>query len=65
MKKCPKCGKYYMEHPAISREDGSPICPDCGIREAMASMGVGKEEAERVVEVVHRHTFAMPRPILK
>lgn len=63
MRKCPKCGEWFSEHPATSRVDGSMICPDCGIREAMASMGVDKEEAERVVDVVHRHTFPLPPPI--
>ena len=36
MRICPKCGKHYSEHPAISREDNkSEICPDCGFHEAI------------------------------
>ena len=36
MRICPKCGRYFSEHPAISREDNSSeICPDCGFHEAI------------------------------
>lgn len=36
--KCPKCGREYNEHPALSREDNkTEICPACGMREAMAA----------------------------
>ena len=35
-RKCPRCGRTYTEHPAISRSDSkTEICPDCGIVEAM------------------------------
>lgn len=35
-KKCPKCKKTYLEHPAISRVDNkTKICPECGTREAI------------------------------
>ena len=34
--KCPKCGKTYYDHPALSRIDNkTEICPSCGLREAM------------------------------
>ena len=37
-KKCPKCGQIYTNYSAISREDNkTEICPDCGLREAMAA----------------------------
>lgn len=33
---CPRCGKTYMDHPAISRADNTTeICPDCGTEEAL------------------------------
>lgn len=32
---CPKCGKGYEGYPAMSRLDGSDICPECGVREAL------------------------------
>ncbi len=36
--KCPKCGKYYVGYPALSREDNkTEICPECGAREAIVS----------------------------
>ena len=38
---CPKCGKTYKGHPAISRVDNeTPICPTCGTREALESIGI-------------------------
>lgn len=34
--------------PALSREDNQTlICPDCGTREALASMGVSREGTGR------------------
>lgn len=54
---CPKCGQEYTAHPALSRVDyQTPICPDCGIREALASLGVFGAEAEKVLEIVRAHT---------
>lgn len=50
---CPKCGKVYTERPACSREDNSPICPDCGTREALASIGVDAAEQEKIINIIH------------
>ena len=52
---CPRCGKAYTEHPALSRVDNETlICPDCGIREALESLGVGVEEQDSIIEAIHR-----------
>ena len=32
---CPKCGKEFLEKPAMSRRDESEICPMCGHKEAL------------------------------
>ena len=50
---CPKCGQAYTERPAYSRVDGSPICPDCGTREALESIGVGREEQDKILGIIH------------
>ena len=50
---CPKCGKRYTERPALSRIDYSPICPDCGTREALESIGVSAEEQEKILQIIH------------
>ncbi len=43
---CPLCGKSYGEPPAISRTDNeTPICPDCGTRQALSSIGVSEEDS--------------------
>ena len=53
---CPECGKEYTAHPAVSRKDSTtPICPDCGIRQALAPVIDDPEEIERVIGVVHRY----------
>ena len=42
---CPRCGRTYTERPALSRTDNETlICPDCGTREALESMGISIEE---------------------
>ena len=51
---CPKCGKAYTGRPALSRIDYSPICPDCGTREALESIGVPKEEQDKILQIIHR-----------
>ena len=54
---CPFCGKPYRERPALSRADGeSLICPDCGIREALASIGIEPDEQEKILQKIHEHT---------
>ncbi len=53
---CPKCGKTYTDYPALSREDNATeICPDCGIREALESIGIGAIERETILEILHSH----------
>ena len=54
---CPKCGGSYTERPALSRTDNEMlICPDCGTREALESIGISKEEQEKIVSIIHRST---------
>ena len=51
---CPKCGQSYKGRPALSREDNKTlICPDCGVREALESIGVGAAEQEEILAVIH------------
>lgn len=53
---CPKCGKEYKGVPALSRKDSSTmICPDCGTREALDSIGVSTEEQEKIISIIHSH----------
>ena len=52
---CPRCGASYGRTPSLSRADGRTfICPDCGTREALESIGVGAEEQEQILEAIHR-----------
>jgi endogenous inhibitor of DNA gyrase (YacG/DUF329 family) len=53
---CPRCGKTYSGRPALSRADNETmICPDCGTREALESIGVSAEEQDRILETIHRN----------
>ena len=52
---CPKCGQPYKGRPALSRYDGKTlICPDCGVREALESIGVDVKEQEEILAAIHR-----------
>ena len=51
---CPRCGKTFTEEPSISRSDNCTlICPDCGTREALKSIGVDSEESEKILNIIH------------
>lgn len=43
-KACPKCGKGYDGYPAMSRVDGSDICPECGVQEALEAFAKAKKK---------------------
>lgn len=54
---CAKCGKVFRGVPAQSREDPDLlICPDCGAREALQSIGVPEDEIEEIIRIIHKHT---------
>lgn len=56
-KKCPHCGRTYTEPSALSRADGvTAICPDCGTREALESIGIDVEEQDKILDTIHQHT---------
>jgi len=53
---CPLCGTTYNEPPALSRTDNETlICPDCGTRQALESIGVDTEEREKILSIIHRN----------
>lgn len=59
---CPRCGKAYHGPPALSREDNETlICPDCGTRQALRSIGVDTAEQEQIIETIHRHMESRER----
>ena len=52
---CPLCGKTYSGVPSLSRTDNETlICPDCGTRQALESIGVDAKEQEQILETIHR-----------
>ena len=51
---CPRCKKVYTDRPAISRADGkTTICPDCGTREALESIGIDTAEQDKILRAIH------------
>lgn len=51
---CPRCKKVYTDRPAISRVDGkTTICPDCGTREALESIGIDTAEQDKILRAIH------------
>ena len=54
---CPLCGEAYHGYPALSRADNKTlICPDCGIRQALTSIGIDKPEQEKILATIRRYT---------
>lgn len=54
---CPLCGRVYHGAPALSRVDNeTPICSDCGTRQALRSIGVEPSEQELIIETIRRRT---------
>ena len=52
---CPLCGRAFHGVPALSRTDNETlICPDCGTRQALESIGVDRDEQERILTIIHR-----------
>ena len=52
---CPLCGKAYVEPPALSRKDNETlICPDCGTREALDTLGISQQEQDEIIATIHR-----------
>lgn len=53
---CPKCGRNYRAPSAISRVDNrTPICPECGIREALDSIGCNDEEQDHILGLIREY----------
>lgn len=51
---CPRCKEVYTDRPAISRvDDKTPICPDCGTREALESIGIDTAEQDKILRAIH------------
>ena len=54
LRTCPRCGGVYSGHGAVSRADNlTIICPDCGTREALESIGVDEKEQEKILRSIY------------
>ena len=53
---CPLCGNIYFEPPALSRTDNKTyVCADCGTRQSLNSIGVPKDEQDKILAIIHQH----------
>ena len=53
---CPRCGASYRAVPALSRVDNATeICPDCGILEALESIGCSEDERLHILDLVRAY----------
>ena len=52
---CLLCGRSSGEAQALSRTDNETlICPDCGTRQALESIGIDAEEREKIISIIHQ-----------
>ncbi len=62
LRTCPLCGAQYGGIPALSRKSpNTQICPDCGTREALESIGVSADEQEKIISIIHNKTHSSDR----
>lgn len=62
LRTCPLCGAQYGGVPALSRKyPSTQICPDCGTREALESIGVSADEQEKIFGIIHQNTHNSDR----
>ena len=62
LRTCPLCGAQYGGVPALSRKyPNTYICPDCGTREALESIGVSTDEQEKILGIIHQNTHSSDR----
>ena len=53
MRKCPICSQEYVSPPAVSRTDNkTPICPSCGVRQALSAAGIDKNAQESIISMI-------------
>ena len=53
---CPGCGRAYRGRPALSRKDNRTlVCEDCGTRDALESIGIGRDEQDLILAAIHRY----------
>ncbi len=52
---CPRCGKEFIEAPALSRADNKTlICSTCGTKEALEAAGMKGEEIEKIISTIKK-----------
>ena len=50
---CPRCGQIYRTRSAIARDGSGDICPDCGIFDALDTIGMNKAEQQKILMAVY------------
>lgn len=51
---CTICGRAYASPPAVSRLDNiTPVCPECGTRQALDAAGINGTEQEKIIQKIY------------
>ena len=54
---CPLCGGVFRAAPATSRNyPNKLLCPDCGVREALESLGISSDEQDKILKIIKNAT---------
>ena len=61
MRTCPICGRQYSAPPAMSRIDGSEICPVCGAAEALSIPGISDDKKTEIIKAIEAQEIAHGR----
>lgn len=55
---CPLCGGVFRATPATSRKyPNLLICPDCGIKEALESLGISSDDQDKILKIIKNATI--------
>ncbi len=55
MNTCAKCGKEFSYPPAMSRDDGRPVCRVCSAEEALSVVDMSEDEKASVLDEIAAH----------
>ena len=59
MRTCPICGRQYSAPPAMSRADGSEICPVCAAEESLSAFS--EDMRAEVIKKIEEQEIAWGR----
>lgn len=61
LRTCPAVGRSTAGSRSFEKYPNTQICPDCGTREALESIGVSADEQEKIIGIIHNRTHSSDR----